>query len=297
MTIRSMTGFAKADGSNSYGAWSLELRSVNGKSHDLRLRLPSGLEALEEPLKALSKQGMSRGNVQLNLNLDRAMQGVVPSLNLELLQALKSTADEAANATNLPPVKLETLLAMRGVLEWKEGAKEDGADEAICADILNTALKAFAALDEARASEGSRLQALITAQITQIESLTAQAEALAATQPQAMLAKLQASTNALLEGTAKGKLEAARLEQEVALLVAKADVREELDRLASHCVEAHAILALGSPAGRKLDFLAQEFNREANTLCSKSSDAALTKIGLALKLIIDQMREQVQNIE
>jgi uncharacterized protein (TIGR00255 family) len=158
-------------------------------------------------------------------------------------------------------------------------------------------LKAFAALDEARASEGSRLQALITAQITQIESLTAQAEALAATQPQAMLAKLQANTNALLEGTAKGKLEAARLEQEVALLVAKADVREELDRLASHCVEAHAILALGSPAGRKLDFLAQEFNREANTLCSKSSDAALTKIGLALKLIIDQMREQVQNIE
>ena len=295
MALYSMTGFATVSGVGHGARWSLEARSVNHKHLDVRVRFPSGFEELEEAVKREAGQTFSRGSLQLSLAFERQEDVARPAINRELLTTLVRETTEVANSLGLEPPQLDAYLVMRGVVDWQEKSADTAADKALVGEIFSDFKKLFASLKAARSSEGERLSQLMADQLSEIESLTNAASELGATQPEAIFERLRLNVSALLDGS--GKLDEARLHQEAALMAAKADVREELDRLHSHVAEGRAIMKAGSPAGRKLDFLAQEFNREANTLCSKSSDAELTRIGLALKLIIDQMREQVQNIE
>lgn len=290
-----MTGFAKVSGEGHGARWSLEARSVNHRHLDLRLRFPGGFEDLEETVRRAAARRFARGAIQLSLALEREQEALEPVVNMELLQQLAAAADTAAVKLGRPAPTLDTLFCVRGVVEMRERASAEDAEQALKAAIEADFHRLFDELARARAGEGARLGDLAKAQLDEIARLNEAAGQLAASQPQAIFERLRTAVEQLV--SANGGLDAARLHQEAALLAAKADVREELDRLASHVAEGRAILAEGSPAGRRLDFLAQEFNREANTLCSKSSDAELTKIGLGLKLVIDQMREQVQNIE
>ena len=296
MPIYSMTGFSKAVGQFGSTGFVVEMRSVNGKSLDMRLRTPSGLETLEEGVRALLKSHLDRGNLQINISLERTEASVEPTLNEDMLLKLHKLAGEAAEKTGLAPLSLESLFAMKGVLEWKDHSETAEEAEELTKAILQTVETAIYELKQARQNEGARLEEMILSNLSDIATLTEKARTLAATAPEALKERLLQTVDPLLNAQ-NGRLDKERLEQEVAVLAAKADVREELDRLLSHVTEGRAILKAGSPAGRKLDFLSQEFNREANTLCSKSSSAELTKIGLALKLVVDQMREQVQNIE
>lgn len=295
MSLYSMTGFAKVSGEGFGAHWSLEVRSVNHKHLDLRFRFPNGFENLEDAVKKEASIVFARGALQVSCALGRQNAEPRPKINLPLLKELVTATQSAASELGTEAPKLDTLLAMRGIVEFEEVEADEEAEAKLLNAIKGDFSKLFKALQSARSGEGERLEALTIAQLKEIERLSLEAGKLAATQPEAIYSRLKTNVDALMDGS--GKLDEARLHQEAALLAAKADVREELDRLASHVKEGFDILKAGSPAGRKLDFLAQEFNREANTLCSKSSDSELTKIGLALKLVIDQMREQVQNIE
>jgi uncharacterized protein (TIGR00255 family) len=295
MTIVSMTGFAEAHGSRDGARWRWEIKSVNGKGLDLRLRTPPGFDTLEPPARMLANERFKRGSLQAALTFEAtdATRGL--RVDPIALAAAVRIAREVAAETGLAPARIDGLLALKGVIVQEEilpvEAPERGMRDAAVLETLATALDALA---RARANEGNKLLAVLTAQIDDVERLTKDASTLAAAQPAALREKLAAQVADMLAG---GTLPEERLAQEVALLAVKADIREELDRLRAHVSEARALLASGEAVGRKLDFLAQEFNREANTLCSKSSDIALTRLGLALKATIDQFREQAQNVE
>ena len=285
-----MTGFAAQDGA----AWAWELRGVNARGLDLRLRLPEGLGALEAPLRALIGKTVTRGGVTLSLRLSRAGGGAAVQVNpdglagaLQALALVQAAADDAGLAITAPSAV--EVAGMRGVLGEGGDAGLPDADT-LLADFAPV-LAAFTAM---RAAEGAAIAAVITAQIDRIATLTADAARLAAARTEAQADTLRANVARL---TDMADLDAGRLAQELALLAIKADITEEIDRLTAHVAAARDLMAGGGPVGRKLDFLMQEFNREANTLCSKSGDATLTATGLDLKLVIDQMREQVQNLE
>jgi uncharacterized protein (TIGR00255 family) len=295
MTIASMTGFAESTGSHDGLRWRWEAKSVNGRSLELRLRTPPGFDSLEQPARMIAAERFRRGNFQINLTVetDATTRGLTVD-PVALASAVK-LAREVAAETGLAPARIDGLLALKGVIVQEDAAILDPVarghrDAAILKSLATT----FDALSKARSNEGAKLAHLLSAQVDEVARLVNEAEGLAAAQPEALRQKLTAQIQELA-GNAQVAPE--RLAQEVALLATRADVREELDRLRAHVQDARALLKSGEAVGRKLDFLSQEFNREANTLCSKSADIALTRVGLALKAIIDQFREQAQNVE
>ncbi len=293
-----MTGFARREGGDAKVTWSWEIKSVNGRSLDLRCRIPNGYEPLEAAAREAAPKHCARGNVSITLSVGRAE--AVPSLrvNRDLLDQLVRLAGELesrADGKTLAPARLDGLLGVKGVLEVVE--EEDSGDEtaarmAAMRKDLQTALKELSA---ARRAEGKHLKAAVETHLQTIEELTDKAAASAEAQPEALKARLKSLVEELLE--AVPALPEERLAQEAALLAARGDVREELDRLRAHSAAARELLEGGGTVGRRLDFLCQEFNREANTLCSKASDVELTRLGLDLKSAVERLREQVQNIE
>jgi uncharacterized protein (TIGR00255 family) len=290
--LASMTGFARTEGTAEGMSWIWELRSVNGRGLDIRLRLPPGFDALEAGLREAVGKPLRRGNVSATLTVKR---DDAPRLAVDpaaLDQALALALALQARIPGAAPPRAEALLALPGVLKPVADETDPRAIQAVIRSGFETALTALVA---ARRAEGARLATILNELLAQIASLHAQATHDAAEQPQAHRAKLLDAVHALLRELPT--LPEERIAQEVALLAARSDVREELDRLRSHIAAAHALIAEGANIGRRFDFLVQEFNREANTLCSKSATAALTATGLQLKAHIEQLREQVQNIE
>ncbi|MGD0190100.1 MAG: YicC/YloC family endoribonuclease [Rhizomicrobium sp.] len=295
MPLVSMTGFADAQGALDAQRWRWEARSVNGRGLELRLRLPAGFESIEAPARVLANERFRRGNIQATLTAEPSEGARALKIDAAALAAAVRIAQEVAADTGLAPARIDGLLALKGVIVQDDMLPLDApARAARDAAVLESLSLAFDALNRARSTEGAKLHTIMAGLIDEIEALTNDARDVAATQPAALRDKLLSQIRELI---ASRELSEDRIAQEAALLAAKADIREELDRLTAHAQEARALLASKDAAGRKLDFLAQEFNREANTLCSKSSDIALTRIGLALKSAIDQFREQAQNVE
>lgn len=290
-----MTGFAESVGSHGDLRWRWEAKSVNGRSLDLRLRTPPGFDGLEAPARRLAAERFQRGSFQVSLTVEPQESARGLRIDPVALASAVKLAREIAAETGMAPARVDGLLALKGVIVQDEVAVLDQVARGLRdAAILETLMAAFDALVRERAAEGAKLSALLSAQMDQIARLTDEAGRLAMTQPAQLKERLTAQLQELLAGAPVSE---ERLAQEVALLAVKADVREELDRLTAHVQDARGLIASGRGVGRKLDFLAQEFNREANTLCSKSGDIALTRVGLALKAVIDQFREQAQNVE
>ena len=294
-TVASMTGFARAEGEGEGVAWSWELKSVNGKSLDLRFRLPPGFDALELPLRTLVGERLKRGSVSANLTVARTGGGSALQVNRAVLDQVLALSRELGKKIKAAPPSIDGLLALRGVLESGEEIPDAATREKREAMLLAGCRKAIDALGKMRRAEGARLGAVLSERLNEIARLVGFAESCAATQPDAIRARLKSLVEALRD--AVPSIPDERLAQEAALLVARGDIREELDRLTAHISAARELLAEGGAVGRRLDFLCQELNREANTLCSKSADVELTRIGLELKAGIEQLREQVQNIE
>ncbi|MEP9352073.1 YicC/YloC family endoribonuclease [Xanthobacter sp. KR7-65] len=292
--VASMTGFARVAGS--HGAWRFvwEVRSVNGKGLDLRLRLPPGFEVLEVDVRTRTGQVLSRGSVSASLAASREGEAGAVRVNQPALESLYQVLGESARRLGAPQPTLDALLAVKGMVEIAE--PEDSEDERreLMAAVFAGFEQALAELGAMRAREGDALKAILTGRLDSIAGLVHRAERLPERSAEAVKARITDQVRVLMEAAS---LDPDRLHQEAILAVTKADVREELDRLSAHIAAARELLAAGGPAGRRLDFLAQEFNREANTLCSKSNSVALTQIGLDLKLLVDQFREQIQNLE
>lgn len=295
MPLTSMTGFSRADGERGTTRWHWELRSVNGKGLDMRFRLPNGLESIEARLREEMGRQLKRGNCQVSLTLVRQGAAAPLSVNQEALAAVLSAIRQLQGEMELVPPRPEGILALRGVLESAEAEESEEEREALEKALAASFAEAVTALARARMEEGRKLEAVLREQVDEIERLTRQAAVSPSAGIEAMRARLRAQVAELLG--ASPALPEERLAQEAALMAAKADVREEIDRLTAHVAQARELFAGREPAGRRLDFLTQEFNREANTLCSKAADVSLTRIGLELKAVIDQMREQVQNVE
>lgn len=291
-----MTGFAREHGYDDHCSWTWEVKSVNGKGRDVRSRLPQGLEELDAPVRDRIAKGFRRGN--FNVQLTVAWTGPLGGyrINTDMLdQVIALVPGIQAKVPDAAPPSVDGLLSLRGVIEPVDDMVPEDKRAELDAALLAGLDEALARLSAMRAEEGARLLAVLSGQVDEIERLQARAAALASTQPDAIRKRLAEQVAALVEDA--GTLDQERLAQEAALLMTKADIREELDRLSAHVAAARELLAVDEPVGRKLDFLCQEFNREANTLCSKSWDRELTAIGLDLKTVIDQLREQVQNIE
>ena len=293
MGVASMTGFARAQGEAPGTSWIWEVKSVNGRALDLRLRLAPGFDAVEPELRAALAQRFRRGNISANLSLSRT---TAPALrvNREALSQLVALINELTGEVEAAPPRLDGLLALRGVVETVENE-----DEAVVEARRQAVLAGWsAALDQlaaARADEGARSGALLKSQLDEMAVLAAAAEGCAATQPAAIRERLRTMLANLAD--LMPSMPEERVAQEVALLATRSDIREEIERLHAHIEQASELLQQDEAVGRRLDFLCQELNREANTLCSKSTDIELTRTGLSLKAVIEQFREQVQNIE
>jgi uncharacterized protein (TIGR00255 family) len=295
MTLQSMTGFARATGTHPGNTFSWELKSVNGKGLEVRLRLPPGLERLEQPAKQAFQKRFSRGQFYAALNLTRQGAEAAPAVNEALLGSIAALAKRLEEEFGLAPAGADGLLALRGVLEFTDPLASEEEAAAFDAAILAALDKALGGLEMARLEEGAALGRLLLGHIDEIEALTLKAEADPSREPPAIRAKLAEQVRLVLD--AMPTLDESRLNMEAAFLATKADIREELDRLKTHVAAARSLLGAGGPVGRKLDFLSQEFIRESNTLCSKSNAVAVTTIGLELKAVVDRFREQVQNLE
>lgn len=293
-----MTGFAREAGALPDGtpfAW--ELRSVNGRGLDLRMKLPGGLDGLEAPCREAAARRLKRGNVQAQLAVAREARPVLAPDPQALERALSLALDLATRIPGAPPPRAEALLALPGVMRAEIPEPSEAEETARRAALLAGFARAVDALDANRRAEGARLLAVLEGLLAEIASLAAAARAEAANQPAQVQARLAEALERLLGPDSPRRVPEERLAQEVALLAARADVREELDRLDAHVAAARDLLAAGEGAGRKLDFLCQEFVREANTLCSKSASAELTRIGLDLKAAVERLKEQAANVE
>jgi uncharacterized protein (TIGR00255 family) len=295
MPLSSMTGFARSSGEHQGLYWQWEIKSVNGKALDVRLRLPPGFEALETPVRSALASAFRRGNLQVSLSVSGAVQRETVRLNHEILDRLVEAGEALRERIGGEPLRADALLAIRGVVEVTSLPEEEDQIERRHAAMLESFGEALRALAAARLEEGARLHAILSGQVTRIAELTGSARANPARSVEAIRARLAEQVSRLMETGAA--LDPDRLHQEAVLAATRADIQEELDRLDSHVEAAHQLLAASEAIGRKFDFLAQEFNREANTLCSKASDRSLSLIGLDLKTVIDQLREQAQNIE
>ena len=293
--LSSMTGFAREAGSSGPYDWVWELRCVNGRGFDLRLRLPPGFDALGEDVRKACAAGVRRGSLQVNLSLTRTESVAKVRINEDVLSAVLGAVSRLDLPAGMAPLTMAGLLAVRGVVEAQDADDESELRRALDDDLRRGLNAAVASLVAARQSEGRALHDVISGQLDRMSGARDAAEACPARQPDAIRARLAAQVAQLLDVSAG--LDPARLHQEAVLIAVKADIREELDRLAAHIAAARTLLAEGGPVGRKLDFLAQEFAREANTLCAKANDASLSAIGLDLKASVEQFREQVQNVE
>jgi uncharacterized protein (TIGR00255 family) len=289
-----MTGFARAEGEAAGISWTWEIRSVNGRSLDLRLRLAPGFDSLEPQLRSVLAQRFRRGNFSASLAVARTKTATF-RVNREALVQLVALMNDLAKEVEAAPPRLDGLLALRGVVETVEDDEDDAVVEQRNLAVLGGWTTALDRLAAARANEGARLAVSLRGQVEEMTRLTKAAEESAAAQPAAIRERLQTMLSGLAD-LVPGMMEE-RVAQEMALLVARSDIREEIDRLHAHLDQAAELLNQGEAIGRRLDFLCQELNREANTLCSKSADIELTRIGLALKATAEQFREQVQNIE
>ena len=295
MALVSMTGFARQEGTLDQHSWVYEVKSVNGKNLDIRSRLPHGHEALEVEIKKLATQYFRRGNFQLNLQLSRENGQTALAVNEEALETILKIAEPIQKRLGDRPIAVETLLGLRGVLEMAEPQESDEAKQARHDALIESIKAVFSQLADMRLAEGARMETVIVEQVNTIEALTKAARDCPDRQPEAIKARFKENIEKLLETS--DQLDPDRLHAEAILIATRADVQEELDRLFAHVEAARELIKSDDAVGRKFDFLAQEFNREANTLCSKASSQELSRIGLELKTTIDQLREQIQNIE
>jgi uncharacterized protein (TIGR00255 family) len=296
MNLQSMTGFARAVAEHDGNAVAWEVKSVNGKSAEVRLRMPPGFERLEVSVRQAIQRRFARGSFQATLTVTRpAGTQSQPVVNEAFLKDVAGLAKRLQEQFGIAPASADGLLSLRGVLDLPEVTETEEMRAALDAVIDTTLDVALTHLQQARQAEGEALRALLAGHLDAIETLTLRAEADPSREPASIRSRIADQVKLLLDPGAN--LDEARLYQEAAFLATKADIREEIDRLKTHVVSGRSLLGSGGAIGRKLDFLAQEFNRESNTLCSKSNAAAVTAIGLELKAVVDQFREQVQNLE
>jgi uncharacterized protein (TIGR00255 family) len=295
MALQSMTGFARSVADQNGAAIVWEVKSVNGKSVEARLRLPPGFERIEAPARQAIQKRFSRGNFQAALSFSKTGLQVQPVVNEAFLKDLAGLAKRLEEQFGVGGATADGLIALRGVLELPEAAEDEETRAATDAAILAALDTALSGLEQARLAEGAALGALLSAHLEAIEKLTERAENDPSREPAMIRERIAEQVRLLMDASAN--LDEQRLHMEAAFLATKADIREEIDRLKTHVASARNLIAAGGPIGRKLDFLAQEFNRESNTLCSKSNAAAVTATGLELKAVVDQFREQVQNLE
>jgi uncharacterized protein (TIGR00255 family) len=295
MSIKSMTGFARAEGTYDGAAWHWEVRSVNGRGLDVRLRLPPGSEQLEPKVREAVARHVTRGSVTISLSSERTDGGAEIRINERALAQVMVAAARVRALTDAAPPRVDGLITIKGVLDLVEQAENPEQTAARSEAMLKSLDGALIALVAARAAEGSRLAATLNGQLDEIERQVRIVQQSPARTREAIEQRLKEQVSRLLD--ASNNFDPARLHQEAVLLATRADVEEELQRLTSHISAARELLIEDGAVGRKFDFLAQEFNREANTLCSKASDVEITRAGLTLKTVIDQLREQVQNIE
>ncbi len=294
MPLHSMTGFGRAQGRVGAWTWAWEIRSVNSKGLDLRLRAPPGFDALDIAARAAIAARLRRGACSATLTAQRDAAATQARINRPLLDSLVAELAQTPLNANLRPASLDGLIALKGVIDYGEAPDDEDTTAARDRAMLDGLGVALDGLVAARRAEGAALAVILGQRIDRIEQLTRAAEAAPGRAPEAVRARLARAIDQLAQ---QPQLDPARLHQEAILIAAKADVREELDRLAAHAVAARRLLGEGGAVGRRMDFLAQEFGRESNTLCAKSNDADLTAIGLDLKVEIEQFREQVQNVE
>jgi uncharacterized protein (TIGR00255 family) len=295
MALSSMTGFARGHGVSGAYTWTWEIKSVNGKGLDVRLRLPPGWDAIEAPVRARAAERLARGSIQANLTVERGGVAPVVRVNAAVLEAILATTRQLASRIDAAPPSLDGLLSLKGVMEVSDlEENEDERRNAETAAVTGFG-EAVAALSEMRQREGVALARILKSRLDEIAALAHRAENAPGRRVEAIRARLAEQVATLLAQS--DRFDPDRLHQEAILLATKADVREELDRLAAHVAQAQQLIDGGGAVGRRLDFLAQELNREANTLCAKANDVELTNIGLELKAAVEQFREQVQNVE
>ena len=290
-----MTGFARGNGETGGYAWAWEIKSVNAKGLDLRLRLPPGWDAVEAPVRSKAGEALARGTVYATLNVERHGKSPVVRLNEDVLHAVLATVKALAGRIDADRPRLDGILSVKGVIEVVDA--EEGEDERRAAEnaVVSGFSAALTSLIENRRREGDALGRILSGRLQEITDLVGRAELAAARRPDAVRHRIADQFAALLESS--DRFDPDRLHQEAVLIAARADVREELDRLAAHVEQAQMMVTKGGAVGRRLDFLAQEFNRETNTLCAKANDLELTNVGLELKGAVEQFREQVQNLE
>jgi uncharacterized protein (TIGR00255 family) len=295
MTLSSMTGFSRDEGEWGDYRWAWELRSVNARNLDIRIRVPSHLDGVEAQVRKLLSARFKRGSIQVGLHLKKHESGSEIAINPKALAEVLSAIDKLKLEVEAAPPTLDGILALRGVIDTREIEESQDDKAKRIAALISSFEKAADDLLSARDQEGANLEKVLSGQIDSIDQLTSEAAKLADEIPSKIQNRITSQIDELLKDRAG--LSEERLAQEVAFLATKADIREELDRLVAHVEAAKDLFVSDEAVGRKLDCLTQEFNREANTLCSKAADVGLTRIGLELKAVVDQMREQVQNIE
>lgn len=295
MTLSSMTGFARSHGASGPYSFAWEIKSVNAKGLDLRLRLPPGWDAIEQPVRAKAAEALARGTVYANLAVERPTVQPIVRINDQVLAAVLATLDGLSGRVQAELPRLDGILAIKGVVEVVEADEREEDRETAQAAVVGGFAAALADLDAMRRHEGEALGRVLAQRLADIAALVERAEAAPGRKPEAVRERLARQVALLLE--ASDRFDPDRLHQEAILIAAKADVREELDRLHAHLTQASQLVEKGGAVGRRLDFLAQELNRESNTLCAKANDIELSKIGLELKSVVEQFREQVQNLE
>jgi uncharacterized protein (TIGR00255 family) len=295
MALSSMTGFARTHGVSGSYAWTWEIKAVNGKGLDVRLRLPAGWDAIEAPIRSRAAETLSRGSIQAGLTVERSGAAPAVRVNTAVLDAVLGAARQLARRIEASPPTLDGLLSLKGVLEISDTEESEEEKRSAEAAVTVGFADAIAALAEMRRHEGAALARVLSVRLGEIAALAQRAELVPGRRPEAIRARLAEQVATLLAQS--DRFDPDRLHQEAILIATKADVREELDRLAAHVAQAQALIEQGGAIGRRLDFLAQELNREANTLCAKANDVELTNIGLELKAAVEQFREQVQNVE
>jgi uncharacterized protein (TIGR00255 family) len=295
MALSSMTGFARSHGASGPYTFEWELKSVNAKGFDLRMRLPPGWDELEALAKKRAGEVLSRGTVYANLNVRRANAVSTIRINEDVLASIIKVAHELGGKIDAVAPSIDGLLSIKGVIEVVEPESNEVEDRAAREAAGIAFEQALTDLLEMRRREGVTLGQILSQRMDEIERLAKKAEAAPGRKPEAIKARLAEQIAALLDTS--DRFDPDRLNQEAIMIAAKADIREELDRIASHVSQAREMIGKGGPVGRRLDFLAQEFNREVNTCCSKSNDLELTNTGLEMKNVVEQFREQVQNLE
>ncbi len=295
MTLSSMTGFARSHGASGSYAWSWEIKSVNAKGLELRLRLPPGFDAVEIPVRTRAAEMLSRGNVYATLAVSREGVAPVVRINEPVLKAIINAVGNLSGKVDAERPRIDGLLGLKGVIDVTDAEESEEDKAAAEVAVVKGFVEALNGLAEMRKHEGAAIGGVLSARLDEMAALASRADATPGRQPEAVKKKLADQIAVLLE--ASSRFDPDRLHQEAVLLAGKADIREELDRLTAHIAQARKLMNGGGAVGRRLDFLSQELNRETNTLCAKSNDVELTNIGLELKSVVEQFREQVQNLE